>query len=89
MTTNPEQRASEPHKNIVKGWDERDYGLWSELQQLPYYGLIAPDDCMISRKQVVALMEQQALKRHKWREGFTEPRYDEMYEAGMKKLESL
>jgi len=40
----------------VKGWDKRDYDLWSLIQQLPSYGMIAPDDRMISRKQVKHMM---------------------------------
>jgi hypothetical protein len=47
----------------AEGWDERDYRLWSELQQLPSWGLIAPNDHCISLKQVVALMEEQAKER--------------------------
>ena len=48
------------------GWDKRDYDLWSELQQLPSYGLIAGGDGtdrMISRHQVVALLMKNAAAR--------------------------
>lgn len=49
----------------VRGWDERDYMLWSELMQLPSYGLIANDreNPMLSRKEVIKLLEQAAEKR--------------------------
>jgi hypothetical protein len=47
----------------VKGWDKRDYDLWSLIQQLPSYGVIAPDDRMISRKQVKHMMHVAADKR--------------------------
>ena len=47
----------------VYGWDERDYRLWSEIQQLPSYGLIAPNDHAISLAEVVKVMEKQAERR--------------------------
>ena len=37
----------------INGWDERDYQLWSDIQSLPSYGLIAPNDRMISFNKVV------------------------------------
>lgn len=47
-----------------QGWDERDYRLWSELQQLPSYGLNGKgSDCLISRQEVVELMASLAEKR--------------------------
>lgn len=47
------------------GWDDRDSDLWSALRQLPSYGLIAGDkeNPMISRKEVIALMERAAKER--------------------------
>lgn len=50
----------------VNGWDERDYELWSDLMQLPSYGLIAndADDPMLSRRQVIALVEKRARERY-------------------------
>lgn len=45
------------------GWDERDYRLWSEIQQLPSYGLHCPNDHMISLNDVVRVMEEQASLR--------------------------
>jgi hypothetical protein len=47
----------------VWGWDERDYKLWSELQQLPSFCLIAPNDHGVSLKQVVEVMEAHAIDR--------------------------
>ena len=49
----------------VNGWDERDYKLWSDLQSLPSYGLIGDDsdNPLLSRKQVVALLEKHANAR--------------------------
>lgn len=49
--------------NRTNGWDERDYRLWSDIRTLPSYGRIAPDDTMISMKQVCALLEQHAEAR--------------------------
>jgi hypothetical protein len=57
--------------SATKGWDERDYKLWSDIQALPSYGLIAPadeafghrNDRMISLKQVVELLEKHAQRR--------------------------
>lgn len=55
----------------VNGWDQRDYLLWSELRQLQSYGLIAGkmDNPMVSRSEVIALLEKAAEKRfdEKWR----------------------
>lgn len=47
------------------GWDERDYILWSELQCLPSYGLVAGrcGDPMVSRKDVERTMEKLAANR--------------------------
>ena len=47
----------------INGWDERDYQLWSDIQSLPSYGLIAPNDRMISFNKVVKLLELHAEKR--------------------------
>lgn len=48
----------------VNGWDERDYKLWSEIQQLPSYGLLpGKNNRMISFAEVVKLMESQAESR--------------------------
>lgn len=49
----------------INGWDERDYKLWSELQSLPHYGLVAgrANNPMLSRKDVVRLLEDAAKKR--------------------------
>ena len=49
----------------VIGWDERDYELWSEICGLPSYGLIANDqeNPMLSRKEVIRCIEEQARKR--------------------------
>jgi hypothetical protein len=73
----------------VKGWDERDYKLWSDLQSLPSYALIAPNDHAISLRQVVALMEKHALHRHETAFKFTPPRYDEVFEENMDKLDRM
>lgn len=49
----------------VNGWDERDYKLWSSIQQLPSYGLIAnnADNPMVSRQAVIKLLEKAAEER--------------------------
>ena len=49
----------------VNGWDERDLKLWSAIRQLPSYGLIGSDceDPMLSRKQVLGLLETHAVER--------------------------
>ena len=49
----------------INGWDERDYKLWSEIQSLPSYGIIAgcPDNPMLSRKDVFKLLEKAAEER--------------------------
>jgi hypothetical protein len=52
-----------PAVSRPNGWDKRDYELWSLLQQLPSYGLIAPDDRSISLRQVIHMMEVAAEKR--------------------------
>ncbi len=48
----------------VNGWDERDYKLWSKVRCLPSYGLIAPNDRMISQKAVEELLRVQAKERY-------------------------
>jgi 2-C-methyl-D-erythritol 4-phosphate cytidylyltransferase len=53
-------------KNIrINGWDERDYRLWSGLQSLPSYGIVAGDSMnpMLARKDVERLLEKAAEKR--------------------------
>jgi len=53
-------------KNIrINGWDERDYSLWSELQSLPSYGLVAGDskNPMLARRDVERLLQQAAENR--------------------------
>jgi hypothetical protein len=61
----------------VNGWDERDYDLWGKLQSLPSWGLIAGDvnDPMISRKHVIALLEEAAEARFEqdWKARFGRP----------------
>jgi hypothetical protein len=49
----------------ANGWDERDYKLWSELMNLPSYGLVAnnADNPMLARKDVIQLLEKAAEKR--------------------------
>lgn len=49
----------------VPGWDERDYKLWSELQSLPNYGLVAGQcrNPMVALKDVERLLENAARKR--------------------------
>jgi hypothetical protein len=59
------------HPNLrTDGWDTRDYELWSAVNQLPSYGLIAPDDVMVSRKQVIELIKKAAEERfeQEWKE---------------------
>ncbi len=54
-------------KRKPNGWDKRDYELWSDVQQLPSYGLIAGgggSDRMVSRAQVIALLETHAERRY-------------------------
>jgi hypothetical protein len=48
--------------NRVNGWDERDYKLWSAIQSLSSYGLVAgqSDNPMLARKDVVKLLERAA-----------------------------
>lgn len=48
--------------NRVRGWDERDYKLWSQIQCLQSYGLAAGHK-MIREDDVVAVMENQAKQR--------------------------
>lgn len=49
----------------VNGWDERDYHLWGQLQNLPSYGLVAGSgrNPMIALKDVIRLMEVNAEAR--------------------------
>lgn len=47
-----------------RGWDERDYKLWSTIQLLPSYGRRGPNDILISRAAVENAIAQAALKRH-------------------------
>jgi len=49
----------------VNGWDERDYKLWSAIRTLPSYGLVAgqADNPLLSRKDLVRLLEEAAQKR--------------------------
>lgn len=51
--------------NRTNGWDERDYKLWSQIQSLPSYGLVAgsSDNPMLARKDIVRLLEEAAEKR--------------------------
>ncbi len=53
-------------KRTPNGWDKRDYELWSAIQQLTSYGLIAgdADNIMISRKETLALLETHAEQRY-------------------------
>ena len=57
---------------VTRGWDERDYELWSAIRGLPSYGLIRNDidNPMISRKEVIKLIESAAENRFdkEWRE---------------------
>jgi hypothetical protein len=50
---------------MKNGWDRRDSELWTEIHQLPSYGLVAgdKDNPMLARKEVIALIEAQAEKR--------------------------
>ena len=58
----------------VNGWDERDYSLWSAVQQLPSYGIVFTssrgDDVMVSRNSVIELIKKAAEARLErgWRE---------------------
>jgi hypothetical protein len=68
-----EFRAQHPNLR-TNGWDERDYELWSALQCLPSYGLIAGgdgSDRMVSRKAVEKLLRIAAEKRfeEEWKTG--------------------
>jgi hypothetical protein len=49
----------------INGWDERDYKLWSALQSLPHYGLVAnqSNNPMLARKDVEQLLEKFAEER--------------------------
>ena len=62
---------------MVNGWDERDYKLWSDIRQLPSYGLIAgnADDPMLSRIQVLKLLETHAEERFdvEWNKRLSNP----------------
>lgn len=60
-----ETRPEAQPPSRVNGWDERDYKLWSEIQSLPSFGLVAgqADNPMLSRKDVVRILEQAAEKR--------------------------
>lgn len=51
--------------NKIPGWDKRDYELWSLIRQLPSYGLVNNnhENPMISRQEVLKLLEEQAKKR--------------------------
>lgn len=53
-------------KRTPNGWDKRDYELWSAIRQLSSYGLIAKDsdNPMLSRKEVLALLESYAEERY-------------------------
>jgi len=50
---------------MTKGWDERDYRLWSEIQALRSFGLVAgdPKNPMLAFKDVERCMKEQAQKR--------------------------
>lgn len=52
------------------GWDERDYLLWQQIQQLPSYGLVAgrPDNPLLARKDIERAMDLAAKQRgeKKW-----------------------
>ena len=54
---------SDKHKPKPLAWDERDYKLWSDIQQLPSFGRLANDDRMISLKDVGDVLEAHATKR--------------------------
>lgn len=49
----------------VRGWDGRDYELWSALQQLPSYGLIPQHNggITVSLNEVIRTIEMQAERR--------------------------
>lgn len=53
-------------RSKIKGWDERDYMLWSEILKLPSYGLVGgrSDNPLISRQDLIAIMHKQANDRH-------------------------
>jgi hypothetical protein len=54
------------HPNLrVNGWDERDYQLWGQLQNLNSYGLVAGSgrNPMVALKDVIALLERSAEAR--------------------------
>ncbi len=61
---------------LVCGWDERDYRLWSQLRQLPSYGLVAADtdNPMIALNDAIALLERNAEQRFEaeWKARFCE-----------------
>lgn len=47
---------------MPREWDERDYKLWSELQQLPSYGLIG-NSHYVSCSEVEKLLVRLAKER--------------------------
>lgn len=54
------------HPNLrANGWDERDYQLWGQLQELPSYGLVACNtrNKMVALQDVVALLGRNAEAR--------------------------
>ena len=58
-----ERTDTERQLERIPGWDERDYALWSAIEQLPSYGLLGNKDKMISSKSVISLLESMARAR--------------------------
>jgi hypothetical protein len=67
QTKRKESRAEffRKHPNLrTAGWDERDYKLWSQVRQLPSFGILSGEDNrMVSSQAVLQLLEQAAEER--------------------------
>lgn len=76
--TEAKRNFRKEHPNLrVNGWDERDYRLWSMLQYLPSYGIIAgTSGRLVSLRDVVAAIEKAAEERFKeeWRKAARDDR---------------
>lgn len=48
----------------MQGWDGRDYKLWSALQCLPSYGMVAgKDNKLVALNEIIKVIERQAVER--------------------------
>ena len=61
----PEEKSKRKGLNArTRGWDERDYKLWSALGILPSYGRVNRTDHLVSLAEVEALVRKHAEERY-------------------------